>query len=552
MTRRWFTSKPEQETPAETVVNLRANLKQFLLKVHPDFFANDLEIQSANDKALKQLNQFLDVMEDALERSARSRGLVNLDKNKIPTKISIVFYIRHRPTAEDANIPNLFVRKSGDKYLMVRADYVFPREIVDQPVSARRIDRECRLYLNELLRQADLPELPVPNSERSPDGQGGETGELDADDDGMKPDDRAESVKWTADFKKMLDHMLNRHYPLEQYFLDSLGGGQRALKMAEFWGDTDSEVLKNLHHFRSPEQLQQKPLFFSPSLDGEQRGEAMLQVEKLIEHRLIPKDVPILITNDNTYLEPEQFPGFLTIPHNFKKEELVEYLERNLPLIRHQRRTVRELTNQAEFLQRQMMEVFHLASVEIRAGLEETVKCLRAFATHGGVLEEEKLVEHFDGLTIIIADGTGKVELDPVRDTLIIPVTRSGPDMVKDIRAQRKAFELRTKFNPHHTSYMTQFANLLKDLRDLIGARGIIVDMSIINSKKRQLEAAASIHAHAKALKKHNLSKIVIALADRYAVDFKRRIIFVPFNFNLKDFDEYLNDILSIKYQMNQ
>jgi hypothetical protein len=537
--RQYATSK--QEGNESEPVNVRATLKQFLLKVHPDLFGSDIEIQTANDKALKQLNQFFDVVEDALERAKKSKGLVVLDKNKVPSKLSILFYIRHSTTAEDDAIPNLYIKPNGQRFLMIRTEYSFPRDMTESAVSSQRVDRESRLFVNELLRQAELPELPV---------GGGPMGGADEHSVSDEPTPKADA--WTKDFKKLLERQFNRHYPVEQHILDSLGGGQQALHMAKFWQSYDDKHLENLHHFRTPAELYKRAMFYAPSLDGEQRGEGMLKVDALIEQKTIPHDIPVLITNDNTYLEPEHFPGFVTIPYNYDRRELLEYLEVNLPLIRQQRKHIRSLTTQAEFFQSQIKTIYKFSRIEVRAGLEDTVKCLRTFVMLGDRFEKYKLVPHFDGLTLIISPEVGNIELDVVRDLLIIPVKTRGVDILKQIKAEAKLLELRTNFNPHHTEYLKEFKTLLKTLRQMIGAKNIIVDMSIINSKKRQLEAAEAIRANADALQKLNLSKIVLSLSDRYGVDFTQKRIHVPFDLNLPDLERYVQKIFKVKSQRNQ
>ena len=72
-TRIWWTgarlSTPEfanhsRPYASVNVTRLRKTLNQFLLKVHPDFFTAYPTMQSINEKSLKQLNSFLDVLEN--------------------------------------------------------------------------------------------------------------------------------------------------------------------------------------------------------------------------------------------------------------------------------------------------------------------------------------------------------------------------------------------------------------------------------------------------------------------------------------------------------
>jgi hypothetical protein len=68
-----FALKSSRCYASASVVRLRKTLNQFLLKVHPDFFTAYPKMQSVNEKSLKQLNSFLDVLEN---HSGNGRHLI--------------------------------------------------------------------------------------------------------------------------------------------------------------------------------------------------------------------------------------------------------------------------------------------------------------------------------------------------------------------------------------------------------------------------------------------------------------------------------------------
>lgn len=389
----------------------RTHLKGFLMRVHPDFFSSHPYAQEQNDKSLKQLNSLLDIVEDYSKKAA---GPIQLDQLRVPGNFTVRFYLRHQQKsaidakreAEEKLKPKEENRQKDEKELMpkrldqefvsVAASYYVPEHYYREPFSRELLERDIRMFLNDLLKQAGLPQMAindVAEDESNP------AVEAQFDDDGdfhpkyrTSPYRDAQALR--KEFKSVLAAFMDRHYPEAQIAIDKLGPDWGLFVGIKPEAGIAARVTQ-LHHSSDRER---KQLHYAPDLDGEERATGLLLVEELWANGSIPADIPIYITREpNVFLLPSVLPGFLSIPLEFENEDLRAYLSENLKSIMITRYNMRGQIQENEYLVKQLTQALALGVVDLRASLENSLICLTAL---NGVKDElVKQKKHIEGMT---------------------------------------------------------------------------------------------------------------------------------------------------------
>ena len=390
---RQYSSEAQESKDTDAQVELRSHLKSFLMRVHPDFFSKHPKIQEENDRSLKQLNSLLDMAE---EYSKKAAGPILLDRTRVPARYSATFYLRSGPKtlaetkaaekkkeadAKNEKDPNLFPPAPGSEFPMIVSTYTIPESYFSNPFSREQLERDVRLFLNDLLKQAGLPMLDIAKSGN--EGRYNADSEVIADqfenDGTYKPrettDHRREAQALRKEFKNVLAAFLDRHFPAAQMAIEKLGHDWE-LHVGHKPEALIALGIADLHHSTDRER---KQIHYQPDLDGEERAQGLLLVEELWTTGIIPTDIPIYITRDeNQFLKPDALPGFITVPLSFENDTFQKYLKENLRTIMVTRYNLRGQLHEAEYLIRQFTKFFKLAHIETKSSLEHTVVALSA------------------------------------------------------------------------------------------------------------------------------------------------------------------------------
>jgi hypothetical protein len=395
---RRYTDDAGQNQENSIEQEFRNHLKGFLMRVHPDFFSRSPKAQEENDRSLKQLNQLLDLVEDY---SKKPSGPIMLDRNRVPGRIQTTFYLRPgaktlRQEKQEAKIEaktkesespdkqrdELMPKQPHQEFEFVRASYTFPQEYFDNPFPRENLERDVRLFLNDLLKQAGLPTMIVSEPAFANEAANAAVEDQFDDDGSYRPRSNADPYRSEQALRKELKGVMaaffDRHYPVAQMAVDKLGVDWE-LRVGHKGEAQMALGIKDLHTMNERER---KQLHYAPDLDGEQRAFGLLLVEQLWEDGTIPSDIPVYITKQpNLFLAPEALPGFISIPLEFNNEDFKQYLEQNLKPIMVTRYNIRAQIQESEYFIKQLTETLKLATLDVRTKLEHALICLSSLNT---------------------------------------------------------------------------------------------------------------------------------------------------------------------------
>lgn len=683
----------EAETPkaapaAASSESVRSAMRQFLFRVHPDFFSKFPSVQQTNERALKQINQLLDILEDYGSRD----GPIILDGNKVPKRTTVSFFLREvkTKTSDEDDAPEEYERagagdtkpKKGQRqFVSVSATLTFPDSFFNTPFPRQRLEHDCRVFINSLLKQAKLPILDVPDLGPAVKS-GPDVERSDRHDSPMK----GGKMTWAHEMRSMIYKALNRHMTEDQLILESLGG-RDVLR----WGSDglvsdlireEVDALNRLHSYKPVFQPMKKSVFFVPALTGEQKGIAAQAVNLLFASKRIPEDIPVVVT-EGIYLTPSQLEGFVTLPYNFYLENPLnpgrlqdedataepfddvkrpepglekgegaaertadpakfpkltseQYLSLYLPTIIQQRARIREAINETELGLMEIMETLRLADLVVKVGVMDARLAVRRILSalptlehdshvpveeaeekaakpkKGGVPniedaieddeedfpdvdeedmspEDEEFIKEFAdkparrqnqsdsrerqkrksmekkqrekatpdkratapsvmsafdllrNITIHIVESGRSMEYDPDRDVLFVPASTTAAAFKKGLSDNRAMLEVRQKLNPHALEFAEDYWRLLGLLKELTGAKEILLDGAPVKNKILQIHGAQTLKRHAVELRAMKLDRLSLVISERFAVDRSREYLYIPPVFEMQDLHDFLN-----------
>jgi hypothetical protein len=655
-------STTPKKAEASTGESIRSAMRQFLFRVHPDFFSKYPSVQQSNERALKQVNQLLDILEDYSNR----QGPIVLDGNKVPKKLTVAFFLRELKPAAQQETPDMTeegsdasgaAKKKGEKQLRnVTATIAFPDSFFNTPFPRQRLDHDCRVFINALLKQAGLPTVELPDI-------GVSSSKKQKAEKPQGTQEKREKVLWASEMRSLIYKALNRHYTHDQMILDSMGGRtilqQGPDRLPYELESEESEAFEKLYQYKDNTTKLKRSVFYVPQLTGEQKGVASRALELMWASKRIPDDIPVLITQ-NTYFTPTQIEGFITLPHNFYLENPLnpaklqedekqpegdtpvdaeenpdaaaaghtttkvpklnaeQYLSLYLPTIIEQRSKIRDSIVETELGLGEILETLKLADVVVKVGLldakpaiQRIVKAVRTLSTLDGAtttaapqresepeqptktqkdtgITEEMEAEFMDELefgtkpiedagpkskkgkalktqkrskttkeelpqqvetltaldllrnvTMHIVKG-GTAEYDADRDVFLVPASITTDGFKAALSEHRPMLEMRQRLNPHALEFAADYWKLLGIIAKLANVREIVLDGAAVRNKVVQVHGAQTLKRHATELRAMAFEKVGIVIADRFGIDKKRELLFVPPVFEMRDLHDFL------------
>lgn len=428
------------------------------MRVHPDFFSKHPKVQEENDRSLKQLNSLLDMAE---EYSKKAAGPILLDRTRVPARYSTTFFLRQGPkTLTEAKAEEkrkdtdsksdkdakLFPPTPGSEYPSIMATYTVPETYFTNPFSRDHLERDIRLFLNDLLKQAGLPTLTIEESVEKGrySAESEEITEQFEDDGTYKPressDHRRDAQALRKEFKNVLAAFLDRHFPAAQMAIDKLGHDWE-LHVGHKPEALVALGIADLHHSTERERRQ---IHYQPDLDGEERAQGLILVEELWNTGVIPHDIPVYITRDeNAFLTPQSLPGFITIPLAFENDKFQEYLRENLKTIMVSRYNMRGQMLEVEYAIRNFTKTFKLARIDSKATLEHTAVAITALTeAREQLLEKHKL--DLEGMAWNIVEAKSIADFNKTGDTASYvkpdtPTTKKASSKPADSKSDAKS-----------------------------------------------------------------------------------------------------------------
>eukprot|EP01126_Amoeba_proteus_P025849 TRINITY_DN2569_c0_g1_i1.p1 TRINITY_DN2569_c0_g1~~TRINITY_DN2569_c0_g1_i1.p1 ORF type:complete len:277 (+),score=59.65 TRINITY_DN2569_c0_g1_i1:1094-1924(+) len=248
-------------------------------------------------------------------------------------------------------------------------------------------------------------------------------------------------------------------------------------------------------------------------------------------------DLPVLFTNHDMYLDPANFPGFISIPLDFKVHELKMYLERNIPTIRRQRREIRNTVQSITFLQEQLqlridlnLVTYKLSSLtDVQEGLELIL----------GVVDE---LDKFNlaGLTLVLSGDQEIPEINWKEETLYIPVPVDIEVLLFFLESHSKEFSIRFLKSTRTQEHRKRVMELCTTMARLLGAKRVLIGNSLSGNSFVQLVGLLNIRRLLVPLKEQGLEGWTLVLGTGWNIDMAKRIFHVPFEFGMDEWDGFL------------
>lgn len=490
-------------------VNFRNYLKPFILRVHPDLFQEHPTIKSENEESLKKMNSFIDMVE-----SYSKSNMIQLEEGRTPTVTHLSFFLKNKPNQQDGI----------GSFKNVRATCTLPQDYFRKQVPFKRLEADCCIFINQLLKQAQLPTIPVTIDFNEMSGNniydrfGGDENILEGD---KKLDDERSS------YFDALARSLNRYYPKSQLAYDKTGGTPNRYL---------SEVAMGIRSIKKYSYVN-KHINYVSHLDGRKRGEGLLLIKKLWEKNIIPDDLPVLITDQGEYFDPYQLPAVLTIPYCADRDDLERYLSANLNTIIIQRDDIKKKMFDTEFLFKQWKELLNLFSFEVddKLTLDETYECLIK-------IEKAKM----DILSNRIYDGMiwkitkeNDYKIDVLNHTFYIPYNKTGKELIEFIENNNDLFKLRYNLYPSE-SFRNEITKALNRLCRIIEAKEIRISPFLFSKTQYQLLSLKTLFNHIHHLRSYHLKQFIITVSDKFGYNPKEKELTIPYIFETNELIDFM------------
>lgn len=495
------------------VKELRKAANKFLLQVHPDFFRDRPKIAKTNETSLSELNAFIDIVEQN-----SSRKYFRLIKSRVPDVVKVKFWMK----------------AADDQLQTVRADYRFPPHFFTQDVETAELEQEAVFYINSLLSQAGISAVGIEDIK---------TRRVDKE----VPDDQAEENQPKK--KKSLHDRLGpaEKDPLRKAMIKQLDPEfNMMLWKARFAEDTIKSVGDVLLPEDSPWMEMETQIFYAPSLTSTQRGEVLRDLRHnydTLRHDLW-SDIPIMFTNNNTYLRPDQLPGFLTIPHNFDLQELSDYIDVSLPEIRNQRRAIREQIITIRYYQQQLATAFRLGEIKFTGGSRTQVVEALIRMSH---MADELEPFHLQSLTLDLSTKFTKFEFHPDRNLIEIPLPFDEHGFTSFLSKTEDDLRIHFKESTFTLVHQQRLAKISKSMAVHLGVKQVLISHSLSQSQFLQFVGMFNLKRHIEIFKKLGLEGVVLVIGTRFELDRKHKRITVPFEFSNQELVNFLSHKLQEK-----
>lgn len=489
-------------------VNFREHLKPLILRIHPDLFQEHPSIRLENEESLKKMNSFIDMVESYSDKTT-----IQLEEGRVQTVTHLSFFLKNK-TKNDVELGS---------FKNIRATCSLPQDYFRKPVPYKRLEADCCIFINQLLKQAQLPTIPInfDYNEMSSNNLYDKFGEnIDIEGDKKLDDER-------TSYFDVLAKSLNRYYPKSQLAYDKTGGTPNKYLSELAMG---MRAIKKYTHVN-------KFINYVKHLDGRKRGEGLLLIQKLWDNKIIPDDIPILITDEGEFFDPYVLPAVLTIPYCAKKDELEKYLTANLNTIIIQRDDMKKKMFDTEFLFKQWKELLNLFSFEVdnSISLDESYECLMK-------LEKVKM----DILSNRIYDGMiwkitkdDDFKIDILEHTLYIPYNKKGKDLIDFIDKNKNLFKLRYNLYPSE-SFRNDIIKALNRLCKIIETKEIRISPSLLTKTQYQILSLKTLFNNINHLRSYKLKHFIITISDHFGFNPKEKELILPYIFESNELIDFM------------
>jgi len=252
--------------------------------------------------------------------------------------------------------------------------------------------------------------------------------------------------------------------------------------------------------------------------------------------------IPIIITDGN-YFENNVIPGFLTIPWDYKVEELHEYIAKNLSGIKTTRRQIQLDMIDIQYFMVQLTEYLELKSLtSVKTDVKTSILAILKDLDFNKELLRAK--KYLAGLHLCI--GGEKYHFDWERGKVFIASDFTIESFTEFLEKNQLLFEYYQKLFVREESFKQEVHFLMNSIKVVLGIENLLFDLSLLNKKSLQVAALVTLERHLPALKQFNLSGVSIVLGSQFSWDKINRRLYLPYTFTLQQFGEFLQQSFSL------
>eukprot|EP01117_Protostelium_nocturnum_P017369 TRINITY_DN7073_c0_g1_i1.p1 TRINITY_DN7073_c0_g1~~TRINITY_DN7073_c0_g1_i1.p1 ORF type:complete len:609 (+),score=225.70 TRINITY_DN7073_c0_g1_i1:89-1915(+) len=331
-----FGKKEEEKKEAyDPSVHVQKYLRKFFLRIHPDLYTKNTDMQSVNQKNLSELNRLVAMTKK--KKSQQKEGNVLVDK--YPKSCKFHFFFN---ASGDSKMENI-------QEARVEIDLEVNEE---KPADEKKTDFTVKLYdgLYVLFKESGVD---VPEGERW---------------DAESPYRRTEKLRKSREVRwanMSADSLSDRD--VYEYMKENLWYQKRQDPLLRKW-----ELNDLIDQEESKVDLDM--IFYSPSLNEKEREKALEHLNSLVvvldQQLFFWSDMPIMFTKDSWTGEKETTgDGVIYIPYSFTEEQIIEHFKNNLNKIRERRASERHNMISVAEARTELLESLELSDIGLHKSL---------------------------------------------------------------------------------------------------------------------------------------------------------------------------------------
>ncbi|KAL6051481.1 hypothetical protein QOT17_019146 [Balamuthia mandrillaris] len=344
---------------------MSSNRNRFLLKVHPDLFSGRPDLQEVNSRSLKLLNSLL--------HSVNNPASAPSSFPHRAEELRFFFRSSSSSSSPPSDQPQPQAQHQQE-FMEAKTVFTPPKKPLHEASSSsssasslhKLLSQEIRRCLTELYEQVGLISPSAPSSAEQ-----------------QREKMQAEEEERRRRAKEMLlhQHRLARMYKGGYVPIEHLTPQQKDQKLIDMIRGRSTEYFVGNAYWES--QLQADMVFFRDNLATEQKERGLRKLRRELRHLSFHSWCHLPIIMGKHYSRHPA--GFVVMPYDFKREELIYHLRQHLDKISAERKAIREEAEQFVELRRSLRDSLHLKDLSVHGRLS-TRRAVAMPSAHAAVV----------------------------------------------------------------------------------------------------------------------------------------------------------------------
>eukprot|EP01130_Rhizamoeba_saxonica_P014119 TRINITY_DN6121_c0_g1_i1.p1 TRINITY_DN6121_c0_g1~~TRINITY_DN6121_c0_g1_i1.p1 ORF type:complete len:251 (+),score=38.53 TRINITY_DN6121_c0_g1_i1:970-1722(+) len=230
-----------------------------------------------------------------------------------------------------------------------------------------------------------------------------------------------------------------------------------------------------------------------------------------------------------------KFPGFVVVPFNFDVNSLKTFINNNLKMIRTYRIIMRGQLYNFTYIVEQITEQLRLSKIVTTVPLSDALQTLTEIFT---------VINHLEGFNLdmitfkITGDNFDHIEM--IDDTIAFSHQISPERLLAFLQQNQKQLFKRYVENTFTDEHRERVHRITQGLAQQIGVKKVIIGNKLIGNSSLQFLGVVNLSKRALDMKRLNMKNITIVIQDQFEIDVENRMLFVPYNFDLKQLQQFV------------